>query len=212
MYRAEADKEGKPFTIKRLLETFKGTGPVFSVPDDVLEAAQQLEMDFFTTERPTPGWAIVKIGEIPGTRFLSIEAQQAFMNNNERALRESFAHAAFLPDAEVMLPSVEKLLQLRDFLPEHARLPKAVDVFFDLLIQKHLHGRQWLDTMSVATASRCQPLPEIDEPAERPVDIGLQDEGGMSFHWRRSNQFGRTRETKPGRVSGIPIGYVQVVK
>ena len=110
-------------------------------------------------------------------------------------------------EARPELPTLEELKQAREQLPPGASIPSAVEVVYDLLLRQ-ARGEYALKDMAVATRSRVQELPDIDEP-ERPIDIGLNDKDGIHFHWRRSMQFGRPGETKPDAIPGIPIGYIQ---
>lgn len=208
--RIEKLPEGRPLTLKHLTDYLEQRGKK-------IFAQEPFPMDFFTKEKLKAQWVLTKIGEVEGTRHLSYEAQNAFIQENFGQLQESLKKIpkvwdqVGVPQSErPELPPFEKLKKRRATLPAKTALPSAVEVVYDLLLHQTL-GNYPLRNMAIATRSRVQKMPEIDEP-ERPIDVGLNDEKGIHIHWRRRMDFGRPGETKPGAVPGIPIGYLIFTK
>lgn len=208
--------DGQPATLDNLTAHLKKQyKKVFAGdPEEIIKDVAGNDMEFFTREPLQTKWVLATAREIGGTRHLSYEAQDAFMKKDVDKLREGLEaipkvwdEIGIPAEARPELPTLEEVTQEREQLPQGASLPSAAEVVYDLLLRQ-ARGEYALKNMAVATSSRVQELPDIDEP-ERPIDIGLNDEEGVHFHWRRSMQFGRPGETKPDAIPGIPIGYIQ---
>lgn len=214
--RIEKLPDGQPATLDNLMAHLEKQGKKVFAGDseEIKKDVAGNDMEFFTREPLQAKWVLVTAKEIDGTQHLSYEAQDAFMKKDVDKLREGLEaipkvwdEIGIPAEARPELPTLEELQQSREQLPQGASLPSATEVVYDLLLRQ-ARGEYALKDMAVATRSRVQELPDIDEP-ERPIDIGLNDEDGIHFHWRRSMQFGRPGETKPDAIPGIPIGYIQ---
>ncbi|MDO8598638.1 MAG: hypothetical protein Q7S02_00855, partial [bacterium] len=214
--RIDHDGEGRPLTLDRMEGILRERGgQVFARPDDV-EDARQFDMEFFTKDIPRVGWVLVRVAEIPETRHLSIEGQQAFMRRDIAALEREVQRLPAIWDREGIpaevrpsLPSIEDLRAAMARLPEDAELPNAADVVFDDLLRR-TRGEVALTDMAVATSSRVQEMLADDgtPQPERPIDVGAPTPEGISFHYRRSMDFGRPL-TNLAKVPGVPIGIIQ---
>ncbi|MDO8622099.1 MAG: hypothetical protein Q7R80_02615 [bacterium] len=214
--RIDRDAEGRSLTPQCMYELSSARStPAFSEASGAVQDAIDLDMEFFTREAPRAGWVLVRAGEMSGTRHLSYDAQAALIRKDGDALRreleripQTWDRYGILPEQRPPVPTLEELHAAMTALPDGAELPSAADVVYDFLLRRATTGELLITDMSVATRSRVQELPAIDEP-ERPIDVGLSDRDGIAFHWRRSMDFGRPGVTKPGAVPGIPIGYIQ---
>ena len=218
IYRPTHDAEGTPITMQALMEAYSGDGRAITSADDDIRVAIDEDMEFFTQEAPTGGWNLVGNEILPETAHLSQEAQQAFMDENFTQLDELLPQIQARWDKEGVpkqlqpdLPSIATLRDASARLPDGVQMPKAIDVFMDLMVAHTSNGEKELSNVAISTTSRNQELPQINEP-ERPIDIGLFDNSGVDFHWRRDMKWGRPDQTKDGYPPGLPIGHLQISK
>lgn len=214
--RINQDGEGRPLTLDRMEGMLRQRdGQVFARSGDV-EDARRFDMEFFTKDIPRAGWVLVRIAEIPETRHLSIEGQQAFMRRDSAALEREIQRLPAIWDREGVptevrpqLPTLDGLRAAMARLPEGAELPNIADVVFDHVLRR-TRGEVVLADMAVATSSRVQEMLADDgaPQPERPIDVGASTPEGISFHYRRSMDFGRPL-TKLAEVPGVPIGVIQ---
>lgn len=213
--RIDSLSQGKPFTIENLrnFQTAKGQ-KTFSSGDDVQWAIEH-NLSSFTKETPRKEWKLIHVEALPGTEHLSYEAQGALFLRDWKKLEVALTDIvtewdkAELPtEARPILPTIDQLKEVMRDVPTHAQIPKAVEVIYDLSVHRGSSGEFLLPDMAVATQSTLPELKDIEEP-ERPIDVGLQDSEGMSYHVRRNTKWGRPGATKPEAKTGIPVGYYE---
>ncbi|MBI4433665.1 hypothetical protein HY632_02750 [Candidatus Uhrbacteria bacterium] len=214
--RVDRDAQGIPLTAARMQEILAARGRSLFADADAVRDMQELAMPFFVQEVPRAGWKLVRGGAIADTRHLAQEDQDAFLRRDVQALadvqeRTSQVWDVFgiLEERRPELPTLAALQRAMRELPPGAALATVVEIAFDAALQ----AAPCLGEMSVATASRMPVMPEIGESLSRPLDVGFLDAHGLRFHWRRRMDFGRPLEPAefriPGKMPGIPIGYLQ---
>ena len=219
MLRTDKFADGTPITMQALWanQEMQGKKSLAVPAEEIQGGAIKYDMEFFTKEELKAQWVLVKVETIPGTNHLSYDAQKAFMEGDFDQLEgdlndipKQWVAAGIGQEAHPDLPTIEQLKSTRESMGENVQLPKSIELVYDLLLRQS-RGEYPLKDVSVATRSRNQELPAIDEP-ERPIDVGLGNDDGIHFHWRRNMQFGRPWQTGPDSVPGIPIGYTQRTK
>ncbi len=210
IYRIDTMPNGEPVTMENL-HTFAPN----MLSGDETAAAKEYDMEFYTQEEVTSGWTLTREVQVPHTNHLSFEACAALMNKDEGALEEALVatqqaweDAKFPVEDRPQLPTMDELKIVMEGLVDTADLPAAVDILYDALMNKQVHGKDILEDTSVVTRGKNQALPAIGEP-ERPIDMGRDADGALKLHWRRSMQWGRPGQLGEGSTPGLPIGYLQ---
>lgn len=224
--------ENTPLTSENLLERMGDKkDEVFSSGSEYPTASDWTKGMSFTKEQfPESRWILTQTQELPETRFLSSEAQQAFMAGDREGLQTALDNMnefwdnmdtdpeeikrgvppkEFRENAKRQLLDVDAYMALRERLPENASLPSVAEMIYDSAIAKE----PLVENMSVATRTTVDAIPGPNGEPVRPFDFGYSEDG-ISLHTRRDTRFGRPIPLGQGseRIPGIPIAYLQIEK
>ena len=224
--RVGKNSDGGVLNLKNLIQLRRNQGKnVFAeqseIEDDLDWAS---ELPFATNEALEFEWKLVNSNKVSNTKYLSCNAQSAFMENNEGALREGVSdiktywqeiwgenfergpgEGDIVKMAEKNLPESDALLEQRNQLPDRATLPTVTEAIYDHLLIHENTGHSLISGRAIATRSQ---IPEMSDEPVRPWDIAFSDDGKVLMHSRRSMRMGRPNQLGDNGA-GVSIGYIQ---
>lgn len=226
--RVDHAKNAAKVSIENLVKMRKSKGERLFSPDSTDITDEEFSggefwaegMPFIKDESPKLGWRLIKTELLGGTEHLSQELQSALVERATRAdlkaaldRQINFWKKIWQDDSEQYissvnkLPSLDQLEELRDAIPDGAKLPSAVAVIYDQLLYEAKTGKPLYKDMSVATSSI---VPAIENEPDRPIDIAFRDPSkGINLHKRMDMRMGR-----PGPLGdlkpGVPIGHLEI--